>query len=126
MTSERLAEIERKICEHCHHDVCEAFRNLLTALKESQQEIERLKVELRAERDTLQQRVEVAEEVARFCDTERVEALQRRVEALERAKHTLVCVDSSHPNGGGHTLGCRCSCKTCQAREAALRGGETG
>mgnify|MGYP001590754283 CR=1 FL=1 len=38
----------------------------------------------------LQHRVEVAEEVARFCDTERVEALQRQVEAHQAVIRKLV------------------------------------
>ena len=40
--------------------------------------------------DRLQQRVEVAEGVARFCDTERVEALQRQVEAHQAVIRKLV------------------------------------
>ena len=99
---ERLAEIERVV--NAGDYPCAYCPDLLTALREAQTELDATSTVLQTyfpgrattsphdlafllgeQHDTLQQRVEVAEGVARFCDKERVEALQRRVEGLKKA-----------------------------------------
>jgi hypothetical protein len=90
-----------------------ALRALLAALAEATEQVmaqERpIQAALINQRDDLQRRLDVAEAVARFCDKERVEQLQRQVEGLEKAVIGL---------GGNPTL--------LTATEAALRGGALG